>query len=72
MATVEFQAKVENGIIVVPDPYRQEFVDGDIVKVIVLKPSQPTVRPDLIDQLTEMPVAVDRFLSRDEAHDRHL
>lgn len=71
MATVEFQAKVENGTIIVPELYRQEFVDGDIVKVIVLKSSQPAVRPDLIDQLTESPVAIARFLSRDEAHDRH-
>jgi hypothetical protein len=72
MATVEFQAKVENGIIAVPDTYKQELADGDIVTVIVLKSSRTAVRPDLIDQLTEMPVTVDRFLSRDEAHDRHL
>jgi hypothetical protein len=70
MTAVEFQAKVENGIIVVPETYKQSLVDGDIVKVIVLNPSRTVVRPDLIDQLTDSPVAVDRFLSRDEAHDR--
>jgi hypothetical protein len=42
MTPVEFQAKVENGAIAVPEEYRQQLGDGDSVKVIVLKPqTQP-------------------------------
>lgn len=39
---VEFQAKVENGTIAVPEEYRQQLGDGASVRVIVLKPqTQP-------------------------------
>ena len=38
MMPVEFQAKVENGTIAVPEEYRQQLGDGDSVRVIVLKP----------------------------------
>jgi|GEM_PF-6085137 hypothetical protein len=37
MAMVEFQAKVEKGIIIVPQEYQQELVEANSVKIIVLK-----------------------------------
>ncbi|WNZ23153.1 hypothetical protein HJG54_09995 [Leptolyngbya sp. NK1-12] len=37
MTPVEFQAKVENGAIIVPEEYRQQLANGETVKVIVLK-----------------------------------
>lgn len=40
MTPVEFQAKVENGAIIVPEEYRQQLVNGETVKVIVLKQEQ--------------------------------
>jgi hypothetical protein len=71
MTTVEFQAKVENGVIVVPDEYKQEIVGANTVKVIVEKPSVKSVeRPDIMDELAKKPIKVDRFLTRDESHDR--
>jgi hypothetical protein len=38
MTSVEFQATVENGAIIVPEAYRQQLADGATVKVIVLQP----------------------------------
>ncbi|MBW4692327.1 MAG: hypothetical protein KME27_11230 [Lyngbya sp. HA4199-MV5] len=73
MVPVEFQARVENGIIVVPDEYKQSLADVNTVKVIVLKQAQKQVpRPDIMDELAQNPVKVDRFLTRDEIHDRSL
>ena len=71
MTTVEFQAKVENGEIVIPDEYKQEIVGANTVKITVVKQStKQTSRPDFIDELAKNPVKVDRFLTRDESHDR--
>ena len=71
MVTVEFQAKVENGVIVVPDEYQKALVEAGLVTVIILKPSQKQPsRPDIMDDLTKNPIKVDRFLSRTELYDR--
>ena len=70
MITVEFQAKVENGEIVIPDEYKQEIVGANTVKITVVKPTKQTSRPDFINELAKNPVKVDRFLTRDESHDR--
>jgi len=74
MITVEFQARVENGVIVVPEQYKQSLMDGNLVKVIVLQQTQniSRARPDIIDQLTEHPIKVDGFFTRNEIHDRNL
>ena len=78
MATVEFQAKVENGVIVVPEAYQQEIAEAIAVKVTVLKPValnpakiQPA-QPDILDQLAQNPIAIPgiRSLTRDQIHDR--
>ncbi len=71
MIPVEFQARVENGVIVVPDEYKQSLAEANIVKVTVLKqPQRLPSRPDSMDELAQNPVKVDRFLTRDEVHER--
>lgn len=71
MATVEFQAKVEKGVIVVPDEYKQELAEVNTVKVTVLKqPKKQYSRPDIFDELAANPIKVDRFFTRGEIHDR--
>ncbi len=71
MSAVEFQARVENGAIVVPDEYQKALVEAGLVTVIVLKPSQKKPsRPDIMDDLTKNPIKVDRFLTRTELYDR--
>jgi hypothetical protein len=72
MQAVEFQARVENGVITIPDQYKQDFANGNIVKVIVLKQTTHYEGSDIIDQLTENPIKVEGFLTRDETHTRTL
>jgi hypothetical protein len=69
MITVEFQAKIENGAIVVPPEHQQAVAESDSVKITLTKHS-PKRQCDIFDELAENPIAVDRFLTRDEAHDR--
>jgi hypothetical protein len=78
VTTVEFQAKVENGVIVVPEAYQQEIAEAIAVKVTVLKPTalnpaktQPA-QPDILDKLAQNPIAVPgiRSLTRDQIHER--
>ncbi|PSB23766.1 hypothetical protein [Stenomitos frigidus] len=73
MVPVEFQAKVENGVIVVPEEYKQSLAEANTVKVTVLKPVQKkTPRPDIMDELAQNPVSVPgiRSITRDEMHER--
>ncbi len=67
---VEFQAKIQNGLIQIPDEYKQELSEGDDIKVIVLVNKKSSRQRDIIDELTENPVQVDGFLSREEIYNR--
>jgi plasmid replication initiation protein len=67
---VEFQAKIQNGLIQIPDEYKHELSEGDDIKVIVLVKKKSSRQRDLIDELTEKPVQVDGFLSREEIYRR--
>ncbi len=67
---VEFQAKIKNGLIQIPDEYKQEIGEGDDIKVIVLLKRKPTRKRDIIDELTEKPVQVDGFLKREDIYNR--
>ncbi|MFN6517218.1 MAG: hypothetical protein RMY29_022310 [Nostoc sp. CreGUA01] len=67
---VEFQAKIQNGLIQIPDEYKQELSEGDDIKVIVLVNKKSSRQRDMIDELTENPVQVDGFLSREEIYNR--
>ena len=78
MTTVEFQAKVENGVTVVPEAYQQEIAEAIAVKVTVLKPAAPNptkiqpAQPDILDKLAQNPISVPgiRSLTRDQIHKR--
>ncbi|MEH2416637.1 hypothetical protein [Nostoc sp.] len=67
---VEFQAKIQNGLIQIPDEYKQELREGDDIKVIVLVKKKYSKKRDIIDELTENPVQVDGVLSREEIYNR--
>lgn len=73
MVPVEFQARVENGIIVVPDEYKQVIANYDTVTVIVGKQSKKRIsQTGIIAALIRKPVSVPgiRSITRDEMHDR--
>ncbi|MEH2314547.1 MAG: hypothetical protein V7K35_24810 [Nostoc sp.] len=67
---VEFQAKIQNGLIQIPDEYKQELGEGEDIKVIVLVKKKSSRQRDIIDELTENPVQVDGFLNREEIYNR--
>ncbi|MHC5674836.1 hypothetical protein [Nostoc sp.] len=67
---VEFQAKIQNGLIHIPDEYKQELGEGDDIKVIVLVKKKSSPRRDIIDELTENPVQVDGVLNREEIYNQ--
>lgn len=72
---VEFEAKIKNGIIEIPEEYQQDLVEESEVQVIVIKQvkiaiSQAQKAKDIIDDLTEKPIKVNRFLSRKEIYER--
>ncbi len=67
---VEFQAKIQNGLIEIPDEYKQELSEGDDIKVIVLVNKKSFPKKDIIDELTENPVQVNRVLTREEIYSR--
>ena len=70
LGAVEFQAKIQNGLIQIPDEYKQELGEGDEIKVIVLVKKTLSRTRDIIDELTEKPVQVNTFLSREEIYRR--
>ncbi|MUG96140.1 hypothetical protein F7734_28890 [Scytonema sp. UIC 10036] len=70
MLAVEFQANIQNGLVEVPERYRQELENYKNVRVIILvDETQPQV--DMIDYLLEHPIQVDNQtpLKRDEIYD---
>ena len=70
LGAVEFQAKIQNGLIQIPDEYKQELGEGDDIKVIVLVKKKSSLKRDIIDELTENPVQVNGVLSREEIYSR--
>ncbi|MCC5603008.1 hypothetical protein [Nostoc favosum] len=67
---VEFQAKIQNGLIQIPDEYKQEFGEGDDIKVIILVKKKSFSKKDIIDELTENPIQVNGVLSPEEIYSR--
>jgi hypothetical protein len=69
MHAVEFQATIKDGIIEIPEEYRDEL--GEQVRVIVLS-NEKSSRPNLIDQLLERPWQIEGLkpLTRDEIYER--
>lgn len=73
MVTVEFQAKVENGVIVVPEEYKQELAKASTVKIVVLtQAKRQTMQFDIMDELAQNPLLVPgiRSITREEMHER--
>ncbi len=74
MATVEFQAKVENGVIVVPEEYKQDLSEGSRVKVTVIKQPKKHISEDgILAELMRHPLSVPgvQSISREEMHERN-
>ena len=69
MYAVEFKARVADGMIQIPDPYRNQI--NDMVRVIVLMES-PATEETYIDLLLAEPLRVPDFepMHRDETHAR--
>jgi hypothetical protein len=69
MYTVEFQAKVKNGSIEIPEEYRTRFKER--VHVILFAEEESTAA-NFIDHLLQHPVQLPGFkpLTRDEIYDR--
>lgn len=72
MITVEVQAKVKNGIIVISEEYKQELATANTVKVSVVKQlKQSITETDILAGLMRNPISVPgvRSITRDEMHD---
>jgi hypothetical protein len=69
MEAIEFKTKIKNGLIRIPDKFRQK--NGDTVKVIILS-EQKVRQTDIIDKLLLTPVKSKQFspLLREEIYDR--
>ena len=73
--TIEFKAKIKQGIIEIPKEYQQQLSEGNEVQVIVTQQvtnitSHVQKTKDIIDDLTEHPIEINGFFSRDEIYDR--
>lgn len=70
MHAVEFKAKVKNGVIEIPQEYKEQF--KSLVRVILLADEPESSVVNLIDQLLANPLKVNGFrpLTREEAHAR--
>ncbi len=70
MQTIEFRAKIKNGVIQIPARFKGKVAEE--ARVILVSKSEPISQPDLIDKLMARPLKVKGFkpLSRDEAHAR--
>ena len=69
MYAVEFQAKVKNGSIEIPEEYRPRFKER--VRVILLAEEESTVA-NFIDHLLQHPIPIPGFrpLTREEIYER--
>jgi hypothetical protein len=70
MYGVEFVAKIRDGMIKVPDEYRERFTDS--VRVILLLEEKTPADGDIIAELLMRPLIVPDFtpLTREDAHAR--
>ena len=69
MYAVEFQTRIRNGIIEIPEEFRDRF--REYVRVILLAEEKRSTA-DTIDRLIEDPLRIENFapLTREEAHER--
>ena len=74
MFTAEFEAKIENGKIAIPDEYKRAFEEQKSVKVILVgdEPTPADDREDFIQQLLDYPLPIVDLVPthRDDLYDR--
>jgi hypothetical protein len=71
LQAIEFQTNVQSGNIQIPETYRTAL-EGEIVKVVILKTQHKTAAVGIIAQLLQQPIPLTgKPLSRDEIYDRH-
>ncbi|MBF0227420.1 MAG: hypothetical protein HQK76_18400 [Desulfobacterales bacterium] len=70
MYAIEFRAKIKNGIIEIPEIYKNKLKDS--VKVIILTNEKSEFSSDTIEELVRSPIKLPNFkpLRRDEIYDR--
>ena len=68
--SVEFNAKIKQGIIEIPEEYQQELNKEDEVTVIVIKKTKKISQTGIIAELTDNPISVPglRKLNRDDIY----
>ncbi len=72
---IKFQATVKDGVIEIPHQYQQDVTQAASVEITVLKPEatlsdEEKSKEDIVDFLTQNPIEIDQFPTRDEMHDR--
>ena len=69
MEAIEFKSKIKNGIILIPEKYKQKI--GNTVKVIVITEKKKN-RLGIIDKLLANPIKIKNFspISREEIYER--
>ncbi len=75
MSTIQFKANIKDGVIEIPEEYRQELIEEDVVTVTIYtvrKPKKKISEIGFIAELTKNPIQVKdfKFLTREEAHER--
>jgi hypothetical protein len=68
LESVEFKAKIKQGVIEIPKEYQQQLSEEVEVKVIVIQPDKQISQTGIIAELTENPLVVRgiRQLTRDD------
>jgi hypothetical protein len=72
MNAVEFQTTIQDGIIEIPEQYRQDFEQQRNVKVILIKQVEDAGASNFLIQLLKNPIYIEKFepLTRDEIYER--
>ena len=68
--SVEFKTTIKQGIIEIPEQYKQELREEHEVTVIVLRTPKQITQTGIIAELTQNPISVPglRKLTREEIH----
>ncbi|MBD2485365.1 MULTISPECIES: hypothetical protein [Planktothrix] len=68
--SVEFKAKIQQGIIEIPEEYQQDLREENEVTVIILKQPKRISQTGIIAELTQNPISVPgvRKLTKDDIH----
>jgi hypothetical protein len=71
---VEFETEIRNGVIEIPERYKQELNDGYKIKVSIIAKKPQKRSRSIMDELAQNPISVKSLdkLTRDEIHDRLL